>query len=179
MGMGRTHTSHSHRADADAAGLPSCFRLNELLEERGYSPLKLSPKDVDLTTHTIPSTLVNAWSASLLLCTHEILTQLDHTRSTVQDVSHSLRKGGLAQDTLLSRVSVLQGKLKEAQRKAAQVELNNPVLEEEKVTRSRCVLCTECCVLCTECCVLCTVCCVLCAVYCVLCTVYCVLCTVY
>ena len=35
-----------------------------------------------------------------------------------------------------SRITTLQAQLKEAQRKAANVELNNTVLEEERITRS-------------------------------------------
>ena len=44
--------------------------------------------------------------------------------------------GGLSQDALQSRITTLQAQLKEAQRKAANVELNNTVLEEERITRS-------------------------------------------
>ena len=48
----------------------------------------------------------------------------------------SLLLGGLSQDALQSRITTLQTQLKEAQRKAANVELDNTVLEEERVTRS-------------------------------------------
>ena len=123
--------------DPHATTLPACVRLHAVLEERGYSPLKLSPTDVDPTHQTVAVGVVNAWGENLLLCTQELLAQLDHARGAVQDVSLSLRKGGLLQTALQARVVVLEGQLKEARRRAARVELNNTVLEEEKVVRTR------------------------------------------
>jgi hypothetical protein len=52
-------------------------------------------------------------------------------------VSYSVRRGGLSQEALQARVVALEGQLKQARRKATSAELNNTVLEEERVTRSR------------------------------------------
>jgi len=81
------------REAANAVGLPSCFRLNEILSERGYSPMQLSYHDVDVTKRTVSSDIMNAWSESLLQCVHELLLRLDTTTRAVQDVSQSIRKG--------------------------------------------------------------------------------------
>ena len=143
MGMHRTHPFplsplYPHLSkDTHVTGLPACVRLHAVLAERGYSPLELSPADVDPTHHTLAVDVVNAWGENLLLCTQELFAQLDHARRAVQDVSHSLRKGGLSQTALQARVGALEGQLKEARRKAARMELNNTVLEEEKVVRTR------------------------------------------
>jgi hypothetical protein len=135
------HSPLCQPADADIAGLPACFRLNQVLTQRGYSPLKLSPKGFQLASDTasatVPTALINQWAESIVQCTHELLAQLDSARAAVQDVSYSVRKGGLSQEALQTRVVALEGQLKQARRKATSAELNNTVLEEERVTRSR------------------------------------------
>ena len=81
------------REGADAIGLPSCLRLNQILFERGYMPMQLSYRDVDVTQRSVSSDIMNAWAESLLQCIHELLLRLDNTTRAVQDVSQSVRKG--------------------------------------------------------------------------------------
>ena len=90
---GRIMNTSGLREAADAVGLPSCLRLNEILSERGYSPMQLSYRDVDVTKRSVSSDIMNAWAESLLQCIHELLLRLDTTTRAVQDVSQSVRKG--------------------------------------------------------------------------------------
>ena len=90
---GRIMNTSTLREAADAVGLPSCLRLNEILSERGYSPMQLSYHDVDVTKRSVSSDIMNAWAESLLQCIHELLLRLDTTTRAVHDVSHSVRKG--------------------------------------------------------------------------------------
>ena len=120
----------------DAARLPACQRLNGLLSERGYAPLTLSPKDVDVVARTVSSDLMNAWAESLLGNVRELLQALDRARSTVHDVSLSVRRGGLSHGALQARVATLEAQLKEARGKAARAELSTSCLEEERTVRS-------------------------------------------
>ena len=89
----RSMNTSALREATDTVGLPSCLRLNEILSERGYSPMQLSYRDVDVTKRLVSSDIMNAWAESLLQCTHELLLRLDTTTRTVQEVSQSVRKG--------------------------------------------------------------------------------------
>ena len=97
--------------------LPNCMKLSRRMKQFGHTSLRFSPNDINVDERNISVFVVDVWAESLLAGVAEMVDRISESQSAALDSSLNARKGDASYAALQARVSDLQTKLLQAERK--------------------------------------------------------------
>ena len=97
--------------------LPACLKLNQIMSAQGYSPLQLTTSDVNLDLKSISVFVVDSWAESLFTGVTEMIDRVGVGQSAAKDASISAWKNDMTNEVLETRISDLQLRLLESEKR--------------------------------------------------------------
>lgn len=97
--------------------IPSCQRLNEILQKSGYSCIDLNVSDIDVNRRSMSVFVIDAWAESVCTSVGELMDQQLSTQANASAVSFDMGRSEASQDVLQAEVSRLQEKLEASVRR--------------------------------------------------------------
>jgi hypothetical protein len=97
--------------------LPSALKLNRLMHEAGHTPVHLTTSDVNLELRSMSVFVLDSWAESLFVGVTELMERAGDERSAIKDASISAWQDGMTRDVLQSRITDLQTKLLDSEKR--------------------------------------------------------------
>lgn len=108
---------------------------SNILNEHGFTPLQFSPNDINMNEKSISVFVVDVWAESILPGISEIFERLYNQQSLLQDVNMNSRKSEASYAALQTRVSDLQSKLYQVEKREEKALRRVKELEDEQYSR--------------------------------------------
>jgi len=122
--------SEYHEA-AENVLMPACLKLNKVLTNHGYRVNPIQGEHIDVETRAVSIFVVDSWADSLHIAMTEMLERQRQSHDALLDTSAASHKEQLSAEVLMSRISDMQDKLYEAERKVKSLENDNKTAEEQ------------------------------------------------
>ena len=97
--------------------IPSCQRLNEILQKSGYPCIDLKVSDIDVNRRSMSVFVIDAWAESVCTSVGELMDQQLSTQANASAISFDMGRSEASQDALQAEVSRLQEKLEASVRR--------------------------------------------------------------
>lgn len=108
--------------------MPSCGKINKLLIRNGYKLETISQEQIDMENRSVSIFVVDAWADSLYAAISELVDRQKVAEEVISDSNASFHKEALSSDVLMNRVSDLQTKLLDAEKKEKLASHENHIL---------------------------------------------------
>lgn len=99
--------------------LPSCLRINRVLQEKGFSPLSLTDTDIDVEKRSMSVFVLDAWAESITSALDEIIERQDRQTTVAVESSLASKSVEATREAMEKHIRDLQRKLAAAEEKLA------------------------------------------------------------
>jgi len=118
----------SGQFDAGDLLMPACGKINKLLTRSGYKLETISPEHIDMENRSVSIFVVDTWADSLYIAVSELMDRQKNVEVAMSESNTSFHKEALSSDVLMNRVTDLQTKLLDVEKKEKLASHQNNIL---------------------------------------------------